>query len=43
MEKKYRCSACDLEVESLPKFKKGECPAEAQHYFEEISKAEEEA
>lgn len=34
----YRCSACDFECESIPKFKQNECPIEEQHYFEEVSK-----
>ena len=36
--KKYKCSECGLEVDKIPKFKKGECPEGIQHYFKKIEK-----
>jgi len=37
----YKCSACGLEVEEIPRFKKNECPQDIQHYFINLEEREE--
>lgn len=33
----YKCSECGLEVEEIPRWKRGECPKNKyQHYFDKV-------
>lgn len=37
----YKCQACGLEVEKIPRYRENECPEDIQHYFINLSERKE--
>ena len=37
----YKCQACGLEVDEIPRYRKNECLKDVQHYFINLTEREE--